>query len=225
MRNVPVLCNPATPIPTVVRPHRLQRLIGALVAGAFVAAAPLALGGSPPTSPEDIGGAADIPWLGRYADSVIISYEERIFDRERFLARPTRANANPADFVEHEGHRVRIVYRLPPRRSTLEVYRNFEQRLRADGFEIIWGCALAECLPVGRDFVLHAFGNRVAGVFDRRDRPYESPRYGLFRRGAGTSLQVVALYVGDHQEGPALAALQAIEARPMEGDRIVTRSR
>ena len=90
---------------------------------------------------EDISGSSDHPMVSRYDGSSIIDYDFREFDEyEILLGKVVHAPGEPDNSkVESseklEGKVTRISYYLPEDRSTLEVFRNYEDALKAAGFE------------------------------------------------------------------------------------------
>jgi len=110
----------------------------------------------PPAFAEDVEGSSDHPMVSRYEGSSITDYDFREFDEyEILLGKVKRDPDKPSDTIAEaseslEGKVTKISYYLPEDRSTLEVFRNYEDALRADGFEILFTCAGKEC--GGRDF-------------------------------------------------------------------------
>lgn len=184
----------------------------ALMFGAVAVAAP----------PKDVKGAADVSWVGRYADSIIIRYEPPRFDETTFLARiPQSSTPEAADLLRVEGTRTRIVYEVPAGRSSLEVFRNFEQQLLSGGFERTVACQREEC-PSNVNYILRAaFGEATLGLFSFAAGYKGSPRYGLFRRADDAGERIVAVFVGESPAEGSRVAIQAFERAAMQTDRIV----
>lgn len=174
-------------------------------------------------SRQDVEGSADVPWIGRYAGSIIVWYQARAFDETTFLARvPQSPKGDAGDQMRVEGARTRIVYQAPKDRSSLEVFRNFEQQLLSGGFERTVVCQREECRVNGREIVRLALGQEVANVFGVGAGYTASPRYGLFRRTDGAGERIVAVFVGESPtvDGPRVG-IQTFERVAMETDRIV----
>jgi outer membrane protein OmpA-like peptidoglycan-associated protein len=98
----------------------------------------------------------------------------------------------------------RFVYQNPASRSTLEIYRNYEQALRSVRFEPIFACAIDTCGP---SFARSAWA-RYNNLFAAADG---DPRYlaGTVRTETGTAY--VALMVGR-----ARTQLDIVEIKAME---------
>jgi len=100
---------------------------------------------------EDVSGSSDHVMVSRYEGSSIIDYDFREFDEyEILLGKVVHASGEPDNRkVESseilEGKATKISYYLPEDRSTLEVFRNYEDALKAAGFEILFTCSKNEC--------------------------------------------------------------------------------
>jgi len=91
---------------------------------------------------SDIPGAKDNPLLKRYEGSIIFQYSQKEFD-EYALALGKALNPSGTDKkIEKEqtveGRVTRISYVAPNGRSTLEVFRNYENELKAKGFQTLF---------------------------------------------------------------------------------------
>jgi outer membrane protein OmpA-like peptidoglycan-associated protein len=107
-----------------------------------------------PVEAADFSGAADYPLVPRYEDSEIIKYETEAFTDYRLLTAPAKNYGGLAKNLEAttplEGKLMRITYRAPAQRSSLEVFKNYETSLREGGFETTFRCAKEAC--GGRNF-------------------------------------------------------------------------
>lgn len=116
----------------------------------------LALLITPNAFSEDVAGSSDHPMVSRYEGSSIVEYDFREFDEyEILLGKVKRDPEDPANKIAEssedlEGKITRISYYLPDDRSTLEVFRNYEDALKAAGFEVLFTCSNNDC--GGRDF-------------------------------------------------------------------------
>ncbi len=121
---------------------------------------------------EDVAGSSDHPMVSRYDGSSITDYDFREFDEyEILLGKVKRDPDDPASKIAEssedlEGKTTKISYYLPEDRSTLEVFRNYEDALKAAGFEILFTCSNNDC--GGRDFnhkvvkYKHGFGDNYS---------------------------------------------------------------
>ena len=132
---------------------------------------------------EDIAGSSDHPMVSRYDGSSITDYDFREFDEyEILLGKVKRDPEDTASKVAEsserlEGKITKISYYLPEDRSTLEVFRNYEDALKAAGFKILFTCSNNDC--GGRDFnhkvveYKHGFGDNYS---DQRFLAAKLPR-------------------------------------------------
>lgn len=125
---------------------------------------------------QDVEGSSDHPMVSRYEGSSITDYDFREFDSYEMLlgkakSDPEDPSNKTAESSENlEGKVTKISYYLPEDRSTLEVFRNYEDALKAAGFEILFTCSNQEC--GGRDFN-HKIVEYKAGFGDN----YSDQRY------------------------------------------------
>ena len=118
---------------------------------------------------EDVAGSSDHPMVSRYDGSSITEYDFREFDEyEILLGKAKRDTEDPGKIVAEtsenlEGKVTMISYYLPDDRSTLEVFRNYEDALKAAGFEVIFTCSNNDC--GGRDFN-HKVVEYTGGIAD-----------------------------------------------------------
>ena len=107
---------------------------------------------------KDVAGARDPAWLKRYEGSYIVSHEHRNFDKVAFpaskLLRSPDPDAydrynnrvfTPKDSVTTEGEYARLVYIAPQDRSPLEVVSNYIDEIKANGGQLLFGCADEAC--------------------------------------------------------------------------------
>lgn len=85
----------------------------------------------------------DHPLLSRYPGSFISEYDTAAFD-EFTLPTGKSDRGKPVKSEHLEGKITRIVYDVPPGRSILEVYRNYEAAIKAGGFEVLFSCVGVE---------------------------------------------------------------------------------
>lgn len=104
---------------------------------------------------KDVAGVRDLPYLKRYQGSFIIDHVQTTFDE---LSLPTgRLNksdkldknnntiALPLQKVDAEGKVNRFIYVAPAGRSPLDVIRNYEEELTANGGKVLFHCKEDEC--------------------------------------------------------------------------------
>lgn len=86
----------------------------------------------------------DHPLIKRYPGSEIGKYFVRDFDEVQM---PTGKSGRKsfADTITVKGKVTGIIYRNPKKRSTLEIYKNYEQAMKGAGFEFLFTCADKAC--------------------------------------------------------------------------------
>ena len=86
----------------------------------------------------------DHPLIQRYPGSQIHKSFVRDFDEVQM---PTGKSGRDGfgDTITVKGKATGIVYRNPKKRSTLEIYENYEEAMKAAGFEFIFTCADKDC--------------------------------------------------------------------------------
>ena len=195
---------------------------------------------------QDLPGAQDHPWTGRYDGSALLLQTMAAFD-ELVLPAGKAVSAGGKRFTETikaEGRITRTVYVTPPGRSSLEVLRNFQNHLQEQGFATDFACAGSDgCGEPFKELKYHwnnksthvssgsAKGARTRfmhSVFDGgRDI-----RYALMRKGQGSSAAYVSLFVARSEGGTygdvstaltnyVTALVEVVEPRAME-EKIVT---
>lgn len=213
---------------TVLRPS-LNILLAAcmLLPGISPAAAPPAFAQSP-VPVADIPGAADHPLLGRFAGTVI-DYDDRVAFDEIHLVDSLALQSWPPDPSEFtlalEGRITRLRHIGPPGRSTLEVARNHQQALRAQGLDVLYQCRGAEaCIgqATRSDLMLRLVGHAFAGVpYSQTATDAMTLNYMLARRSDAEGLVHVALatvhmrFHGEDRPRPVTAVV-VVEGTPMQ---------
>jgi outer membrane protein OmpA-like peptidoglycan-associated protein len=129
-------------------------LAGALAAALRSPGAAASAGASIPTS--DRKGAADSPLLKRYEGSWIVAYETQAYGELTLPLSPllrvegkvvgnNNRSHEPRSKKALEGRTTRLAYLLPEGRSPLEVLRNYQEEIRAQGGRILFECKAEEC--------------------------------------------------------------------------------
>lgn len=176
----------------------------------------------------DIPGAKDHPLVGRYQGSNIVYYKSSDFDRATLLRAPhdygtlldkgnTKDRSGP-EWLTAEGRRTEIRYELPADRSSLEVIRNFEAALKAQGMAVVFSCSDAECLSGSlRD--LYLLGEQLDSTNPVSTSYAQHARYLLAMRDRSDGTDYVGILVGEDQQF-RVAFVEVLETKAMEGNRI-----
>ena len=93
---------------------------------------------------EDIAGSADHPMLSRFPETTIVAYDQKYHDMVWLpSAASNRDGFTTGDWMK--GRLTWIVYHAPASRSTLEIYKNYENAMKEAGFEIGFKCKKEAC--------------------------------------------------------------------------------
>ncbi len=137
----------------------------ALTALTFLLHAPLAA--------QDAPGAADHPLIKRFKGSDIYFSSKSDYDKLKLALSKVVWNfveykIDPYESLTVEGKRLTNYYQLPEGVSTLEAYRNYEQELRDQGFEILFQGEGAEIESIG-------YNNQIAREILNMTGLYSNP--------------------------------------------------
>ncbi|MDQ0505090.1 OmpA family protein [Xanthobacter agilis] len=174
-----------------------------------------------PALAKDLPGGKDHPLVGRYDGAQITSYEAVAFDEQHLLNAPVDLKADGEKFTDGnsltlEGKVTRIRYDAPKDRSALEIMRNYEDALKAKGFELLYACAGANCMKgPASPYRMSAFAGDGAINY----RYGDGVRYLLARAARPTGDVYAAIYVGESRSGPLLHVI-VVEEKPVETGRI-----
>lgn len=153
---------------------------------------------------KDFKGAADHPLIERYTGSYIHSY-----GTSNYEAYPLMMDYYAEKREMVEGEFTSIIYHAPAGRSQLEVHRNYEKALEAQGFEKVvrhTQCGIHRYLPLYKYSFLPDEHYRELGVFD-------SGLYTVYKK-AGTHVIVMS---ATNYNQIAVTAIDIVENKEMEG--------
>ncbi|WP_242112405.1 OmpA family protein [Luteimonas aquatica] len=188
--------------------------------------------------PASDAGAAegkDHPLVGRYEGARIRAYKQSEFDEASLLQAPVDYQAlvdrdalddrSGAEWLKLEGRHTRIRYEAPAERSSLELYRNYETKLKANGFEQVYACNDNTCLAGTRKDP-----SQLGDLLDNFDvadngRHYANhARYGLYKATRPEGIAYVALLAGDSDEGHILprVLVDVVETKSMDTGKVKT---
>ncbi|MHB1057460.1 MAG: OmpA family protein [Rhodanobacter sp.] len=172
---------------------------------------------------HDIAGSHDHPVVSRFAGSVIVGYSHKDYGAAT-LPLGRHDDSKPSRFARSEtaeGKLTRIAYVAPAGKSALEVYRNFEQALKAAGFQVRFHCE-GDAGCGGFDFssaliepLLDQMGgdrNLMVSTLEAADGNVLSLTARLARPSGKVDL---SLLVSRNDDEPVGILLQVVEAAPM----------
>jgi outer membrane protein OmpA-like peptidoglycan-associated protein len=170
---------------------------------------------------QDIEGSVDHALAPRYEGSEIVRYDTQKFTDYRLMVKPATAYGgvakNLAATLPLEGTITRISYRAPADRSVLEVFRNYENALKAAGFEPVFACERKDC--GGRNFnavMASGFLYSLFGEYQAEQR-YLAAK---LSRPEGDVYAAVYAVMNKSGGGPnkdrVMLQLDVVELKPME---------
>ncbi len=180
---------------------------------------------------KDLPDSQDHPTVSRYTGSVIIGYDFRKF--EDYVLPLGPVSGSPSGYTAKksqklEGKLTRILYLAPLERSTLEVFRNYEQELKKGGFQVLFTCAAVSCgqQPDGMRHMLFPMGTEQQLKGHDLMRVWtmvQDQRYAAAKRSTPQGDTYASVYVArDANPGvPAtnnrsLVLLEIVETAPMD---------
>ena len=176
--------------------------------------------------PGDVAGSRDHPLVGRYQGAALRFYRQRDYDEFRMINRPSLsrdarelgARQNERNSIPVAGRAVRMRYEGPDARSSLEVIRNHQERLRANGFEIIFECRADACGQPSEHWsaVVESVPSPAPGMTSG----WQSQVYTLARLTRPEGDVFVSILSVDMNQRTNIL-VDVVETRPMEGGRIV----
>lgn len=192
----------------------------------------------------DLPGSGDHPALKRMEGSVIVAFEKKKFDEqclalERVVFDYTAQKIRPFKHEMVEGEQWRILYRAPLNASSLEVFRQYQTALKADGFETLFegkgGDENESTIDNGYDrflqevFKAHGLPEPIYTALSlNRDS-----RYGAFRKFGASGNTTVSVFVAANKEWPdafgtakgqALALVTVTEEKSMTDRMVVVKA-
>ena len=172
---------------------------------------------------KDVTGR-DHPLLKRYEGSFIVAYTQKAFDEYKMIlgkAFNPSAEASGGKRIEKqqpvEGKVTRITYFAPKGRSTLEVFKNYENELKAKGAETLFTGS-------GQDDLGYSFGGlpQYDGIDGQLfGYSHTNTRYGAYKAGDTYAVIYAAEfdYGATHhpiEKGQTAVQVDIIEAKPMQ---------
>ncbi len=166
---------------------------------------------------KDAPGAADGVLTDRYEGSNIVGQTKKAFDE---ISLPN-ASAEGEEFdqdkkfkstVTLQGRITRTLYGAPEGRSSLEVFGNFVDALKAKGFASAFECAKETCGPSFK-MLKYTWQNKATQVVSQDAEQYRvslseamfdsviDPRYALMKKGDAGAETYVAMFAVQNQGG------------------------
>lgn len=159
----------------------------------------------------DAPGSADYPGIGRYEGSEIIKHRVEDYGETFFATGPVQSKKDAeTTTLRMEGRITRIVYRVPPGVSALEVFRNFQARIEEAGYKEIFAGGPDQ---VDSYDLRYNHPAEVLEVISMSDKVY----YLAARKQSDGAETVLSLLVSPHSGGDGQRVrLIAAESKQME---------
>jgi len=171
---------------------------------------------------QDIPGSKDHPLVGRYEGSVIKKYLTKAYEELFLVNRPVEKYSDRDKKELHSiavaGKLTRIIYEGPAERSILEVIRNYQKKLEADGFQVEFFCRQKECGDAPTFWTVANSKSGLRSIWDTNT-------YLLLKKNQSGAEIWVSIY-GVESSGTATnplsshVLLSVVESKPMEEDKI-----
>jgi OmpA-OmpF porin, OOP family len=173
----------------------------------------------------DAKGAADSEYTGRYEGSTIVGQTFQKFNEVALPAGPTENLGKVfAKNVTLQGSIQRTLYVSPEERSSLDVFSNYLDAIKAKGFEPVFECANEAC---GVGFTALKYkGNDASKVVVSVDAETRrvalsrgmfikilDPRYALLKKGAAGQETYLAIFAAQNAGGSMGDISKALKSR------------
>jgi OmpA-OmpF porin, OOP family len=167
-------------------------------------------------------GGQDHPLITRFPGSDVKTRDVKEFDEISLPASRTRRKAiTPSQYTSEvektirlEGKITRLVYTNPTGRSSLEIFRSYEQALTKAGFQVLFTCGGTECGDPGTNDDVPAVGRWCVQGLDCS----EVMRYVAAKlpRDTGDVYVAVKVLINGYSTGGTV--VNVVELRPMTKD-------
>jgi OmpA-OmpF porin, OOP family len=173
---------------------------------------------------SDADGAADSAYTGRYDGSTIVGQASQEFDELKLPAGPADIKAKAfTKTVTQKGKVLRSLYVSPMDRSSLEIFGNYVDALKAKGFVIVFECAKADCGANFKDLkykpsdpaVVISKNANTRRVFVSRAmfNKITDPRYALLKQGETGHETYIAVFAALNAGGSVGDVSKALRGR------------
>ncbi len=178
---------------------------------------------------KDAKGAADSPITGRYEGSFILGQTKKAFDEITLPNGPAvgqefEQSKKFSSTMTVQGRVTRTLYGAPEGRSSLEVFGNYVDALKAKGFAPVFECAKDACGPSFK-VLKYVYNNKNSVVISEGAEQLRAmlsgamfdsvidPRYALLKKGEVGAETYVAVFAAQNQGGTFGAETDALQNR------------
>lgn len=181
------------------------------------------------TLAKDAAKSADSSLVGRYEGAFIVGQTKKAFDELTLPNGPAQGEeyADDKKFTSTmtvQGRVTRTLYVAPQGRSSLEVFANYVEDLKAKGFTIVYECAKDACGPSFK-LLSYNWNNKASlvvseGADTQRGMASQAmfdsvidPRYALLKSGEAGNETYVSVLAAQNQGGSFGDMSQALQDR------------
>jgi len=165
---------------------------------------------------KDVAGSSDHPLLSRFRGSRLAGQQRRDFDAYKLPLGPPVGDHFKKE-LDLEGKVTRTIYLAPAGSSPLLVYRNYDDALKAAGFQILYSCNGGACRG---DVYLSSYFLRPWEIEPMRGTDIDDKFYVVVEKLARVEGDVYVALCSGSQQGDASnvwTAVDIIEVKPMAG--------
>ncbi|QCS61955.1 DUF4892 domain-containing protein [Achromobacter denitrificans] len=168
-----------------------------------------------PAHAEDVAGSKDHPMVGRFSGAEINTYQQLDYN-EAMLPDRAVPKESEAQALALEGKVTRIGYRIEGGKSALQVYRNYQDTLRAGGFKTVFECKGDE--QCGGDFQSFVFNSGKVRRLGEGDAVFGGKYYVALAKKEAPSGDVYAFLdvMQDESNKRTPVFLMVVEAKAMQ---------
>jgi outer membrane protein OmpA-like peptidoglycan-associated protein len=175
----------------------------------IILSTPAIAAANPALPTGDVPGSADSPILKRFDGSIILSYDNKRLDELTLpLSKleyvvPSKRNHDNNTMVEPkqkktvEGELTHLLYVIPPKHSSFEVFRNYQDDIKAQNGTILYECKAPDCGGDENRNVLGGGGNMGLPDYLRSSDKVTAPYPSLARCAHGVSLSDLRYLVAE----------------------------
>jgi OmpA-OmpF porin, OOP family len=173
----------------------------------------------------DADGAADSAFTGRYEGSTIVGQTFSKFDELALPAGPADVKAKEfTKMVTQKGTVQRTLYVAPEERSSLDVFSNYIDAIKAKGFNVVFECEAKACGANFKDLkykwndaesvvISETANDRRKAVSRGMFSKIVDPRYALLSSGDAGQETYIAVFAGQNMGGSSGDISKALRGR------------
>ncbi|MDE1464237.1 OmpA family protein [Spartinivicinus poritis] len=160
---------------------------------------------------NDIPNSKDHPLVTRYQGSTISAYKQIAYDNYILpISKLTKQKYKVQESLSLEGKITRITYTLPHNRSSLEVFKNYQNELLSNNFKVIFECNSTTC---GSSY---DWSNQVLSRGSRLAGKNTSQRFLAAKLSQSDGDIYLALYIVRRSTKQLVAQVDVLEQAPLQ---------